>query len=422
MCNRLSSILCFAVVFVGLTLRVSGFDVEKAGRRLHSEEMAELVEHLSQFPPDTSRVHVLDEFEIKAESEGDLRNSVDGMYRKLDRIEENDPVTDGFKKEVDKEVARLLKEQQSRRRIMAREQIESGNALKYRYDKRIIPPDMELPTDAGFEDTVVVIRQRGSEFSDAFRLDWKRKIAERLGPSGGKVAHQKYWELGSIGRVSVSLLRQYLEMGGKTRLQVPNPDKIQNLMEGIRTNDGLPVEITVREFEHDDYGDVRELVICIGDLVVACVVLPATEFYPILEHRAYADGKLVIHSRAFGILKGERVPEGYTIEKPFADKLNDRWHRTTILDYTINTPLEVGVFDFAIPDDGSWSTVDFVTRKITEAGGQTHGFPSDIRLDRQVPTKNSRFALYLTNVLLIIAVSIGVMRAYRASAAKKRNT
>lgn len=367
---------------------------------------SEIIDHLGEFPVDTARVVFIEEFMLKELSDSELQSSVENVYRQMDGIGKNDPVSDSFQKEVDREVKRMVSEQKVPRKLRMLERFNNSEPPQYRLDSIVARPGEDV-VSADYKEAFVNIDKPLSDGFSSFRYDFRQRIAEKRGNKSQAIKRKRYWRLGSIGHLTISVLRIALKMPLDERTAQPDVSSVQDLTDGMLYQDGVPVSVTVRNENSATFGPCRKFSVSVDGNVLSTFLVSQQSFYPILETNTYAGDTLIENVKSFGVIPGERVPEGYTVNVPLAEDPSVRNRKVTLLEYTINEPIDPAVFKFQPPE--GWAVVDYGAQTIQEPDGRSHGFNGS-KISSHQPEAKSRLPLYillaLNAVVILFIVSV----------------
>lgn len=244
--QRLRLIVCICVF---LLLFKQAVLLGQESRRPTLEELYELADHVSTLPPRQFDILIFVEFDLEPLSEADLRKAVKSVLSRTYKARSRIVSGEELAKEVEREVQRLLLEQEHPRRIKERWR---RSGADYRVD--------QYGTFTGFESINAIISAEEWEKSFIYtvnaaeyagepctgRLDWGQKILSIYGKRHGRVREARDpWVAGTVGMQIALALRAAFEIvqsenGGA--LSSPSTTRLEELVAGTHAAMDIQVE------------------------------------------------------------------------------------------------------------------------------------------------------------------------------------
>lgn len=246
----LATLACLALcATTALAVNDGSGSANRTDRLPTMDELLELADHVASLPPRKSDVTVLIEFAIDKQPEEDLRRSVERMFASMDREDGRQRPPDVFKRDVEREVSRLLGEQEHPRRMKQRWRTDG---LRYRVDDVRTRTGLEpIDGDSEWQTSFGSLSTGGDSSRDTFRLDWSQKIITIFGERHGQVIQRKdVWAGGKLGFAAALVLKSSFGMDTRPTVDEssPNDSRLLELAAGTHPE----VEIWVEDLYESD--------------------------------------------------------------------------------------------------------------------------------------------------------------------------
>jgi len=379
------------VVIVKLLLSASLFGSDAPTER----DIQDLIEHISAIPPSSYDIEVISEFWLTKESEEQLMKSVENIYSQTDAaaLEQS---ADVRQRNVEREVQRLLREQERPRRI--RKRCRYSETLGYREDYVIERLDTGSNLDTGpvetdeFTKTAVNVGPNGSEETESFVLQHQSKIASRRANRGARIVNRHVWTGGTIGWRSLHILNDQLKPG------TPDEELLARLLlEGEHPVLQLRIE---RDIELPDGSIGRQYLLKVragSKTVNLTYKVPEDSFRPVWS--------VVVKERNVAVMEVLRAEDG--IAQEWIDRgpgTPDGGIRYTLISKTLNEELDPVLFTFGPPEGFDYVDYTVGPPRTVYADGRVEvaeqsGGPSD----SGVPARNW-WGLIVGNGIMLAAV------------------
>ncbi len=272
-------------------------------------EVLELAEHLRKYPPWISDVTILVEFDLKPIEELTLRKQVRRSIE-LDNIDRGLPTSgDDVDAEIEREVQRLLIEQQLPRRIKERWR---RHGLSYRVDEVHTQTGLEvIDEDTPWKSSFLYLFDEETGTADTARFDYPQKIISVFGPRHDYIQQNRdAWEGGTLGRISEGLrdalgMNKFAETAGDPDLKL-----VEQLVEGTHPY----LQLIVVDF--DGKHRKREFLYRPVNGGEIRFTTPAESFEPVLEFVATDDDQSLTFSLTAEQVDKDGVVTMWTEKKP----------------------------------------------------------------------------------------------------------
>ncbi len=380
------------------------------------EEVLLLAEHLRDYPPWTSDITVIVEFEIPVVPEEILREQVTAFIHRdnedLGRPTEGSEVT----AEIEQEVARLLGEQSLPRRIKERWRMDG---LSYRVDEVRTQTGLEvIDEDTPWASGFLYLWNDSSKSADTAKVDYGQRIISVFGPRHGNLQeYRDVWAGGTRGRSSIQLKAGLgMPLFSRQRNHDPDLQLVQDAAHGTHAQ----FELWVQDVDGERHG--REFTYRPRAGGSIRFTTPKSSFTPVFEvETTDADGVVVYSLESKSVNADGIVTEWVEKQRnPESGKIRER--NISLLSRTLWEELPADTFSLKRPD--GWTFADHRPENIelTDYTGKRQTLPQNEDFAWEPPQKPKRALLYLligNSIVLVVAAS---WRQYQRSRKRGRKS
>lgn len=386
---NLRGVVVGAVAAVAVTS--ASWSVSMSAEQPTPSDVADLADHIRSLPPKSYDVEVIVEFQLKKKSEESLRKSVNRMF---DRTDEAAPGQSREERtaEIEKEVRRLMDEQERPRRM--RKRFRYSDQFGYRVETVTERPAFEGSKGTGpiekapYHEAYVNVGPEGSNGEKSVALFLDRKIALLLVDPGARVPNEHVWTGGTIGWPTLAVLKSALHIG-----KPDEPEQISRLVQGQHSQIRLQVERNV-DLPDGTKGRRFDLTVFAGlQSVMTSLYVPAESFNPVWKV-VYANGHV----------PREVVSAKDGVAQVWIDRdvgAPDGGRTYTLISKALNIDLDPQLFAFKAPEGFTYEDHSVNPRRIVHADGRTE---TGTAIERP-PIKSNRSQLQwilFGNVLMLV--------------------
>ncbi|MFV0444563.1 MAG: hypothetical protein ACK5Q5_13420 [Planctomycetaceae bacterium] len=398
-----------AVLMLAAGITLLHGDANGAPEQASREDISDLVEHARGLPPSTYDIEVISEFSLQHKSEETIRAAVLEVFSRSNRGAKSQ-TPEEITQEADREVRRLLAEQEAPRRI--RKRCRYSKELGYRVEMVTERASFEdVPgtgpvEEAPYQDGYVNVGSAESEDTRSVTLQLDNNVAILNVESGARVPNEHVWTGGTVGWPVLVLLRSALRIG-----QPEEQEQIALLEQGEFPNLKVLVERNVRL---PDGTSGRRFILRVsadGQTVEVNLTVPLHSFNPVWKvefPNGYVPREVLESKGGVAQVWIDRDMAGNASLAAVASGEK----KYTLISRALNVPLDPDLFAFKPPEGFTYEDHSVNPPRIVLADGTERiGKPIERTSDRKA---SSRWMwLFFGNLLMLAAGVLMVVVARR---------